>query len=199
MIFLDKSFWEVKKTKLKGRGIFAKKDIPKGIVIGDYIGRILHPRNADFEKMENYLMYYSDEACIYPDLRIPGMHLLNHACFPNCFLYIYKRHTLAFTLRKILKGEELTISYLLPPKDKSEKKCTHKCSCDNKACTGSIHLTEVLYKKWRKFQSKVRSKPLEITYGKTLKPLPKYPKTVKHNHVYNLFRAKFKVLDTSEV
>lgn len=189
MIFLEKSFWEVRKTKHKGKGIFAKKDIPKGIVIGDYIGRVLHPRDVDWEKMETYLMYYSDEVCIYPNLKIPGMHLLNHSCYPNCFLYIYKGHTLAFTLRKILNGEELTISYLLPPRNKLEKKCNHKCMCGSKNCTKSMHLSVGAYKKWRKFQEQAGGKKAKVAYGKTLKLLLKYPKTVKDNPIYDMFRT----------
>ena len=192
MIFLEKSLWEIKKTKNKGKGVFAKKDITKGIIIGDYIGKVLHPEDIDLEKMEAYLMYYTDDACIYPNLKTPGMHLLNHACFPNCFLYIYKGHTLAFTLKKILKGEELTISYLLPPRSKLEKKCSHKCMCGSKNCTKSMHLPVGIYKKWRKFQEPIRQaqgKQSKVTYGENLKLLPKYPKTVKDNPIYNLFKT----------
>lgn len=188
MIFLPPQFWEVRKSKIKGRGIFAKKDIAKGLVIGDYIGTVIRTRDFNINQDKNfYLVYYHDQASIYPDLTKAGIHLLNHSCIPNCFLYTYQGHTLAFALRKILKDEELTISYLLPPKDKFEKRCTHKCKCGSKNCTKSMHLTEEVYKKWSEFQEQIEEKKVRITYGKTLKLLSQYPKTIKYNPIYDLF------------
>jgi len=180
MIFLPPKFWEVKETKNKGKGIFAKKEIKKGVVIGDYIGKLIHPKDVDLEKMEAYLMYYSDEACIYPDLKSPGVHLLNHSCSPNSFLYTYKSHTLVFTLRKILKEEELTISYQLPPISEFEKICTHQCRCESKSCTKTMHLTEEQYQKWRNFQDtqEIGTKKQKISYGKKLSLLPSYPEMI---------------------
>jgi SET domain-containing protein len=113
MILLPSKYWEIKDTKNKGRGLFAKMDIPKGLIIGDYLGKVIHPKDAVVDEENFYLMYYHDTAAIVPDLAKDGVHLLNHACIPNSFLYTYKGHTLAFTLKKILKGEELTIPYLL--------------------------------------------------------------------------------------
>src|ERR1035437_4421969 len=117
MILLANDYWEIRKTIKKGRGIFTKKDIPKGAIIGDYIGKVIHPRDAVVDEENFYLMYYHDYAVIAPDLEKPGIHLLNHSCVPNVWLSIYQGHTLAFALDKIPKGEELTIPYLLSPKD----------------------------------------------------------------------------------
>ena len=70
----------VKETREKGRGIFAKKAIEKGMIIGDYLGKIIHPRDAEINDENFYLMYYHDEAVIVPDLNQPGVH------FWKCFL-----------------------------------------------------------------------------------------------------------------
>ncbi|HEY5600455.1 MAG TPA: SET domain-containing protein [Patescibacteria group bacterium] len=191
MILLAKNYWEIKKTKNKGRGIFAKKDILAGTVIGDYLGRVI--RNADFnfenDKQNLYLMYYNDQSSIYPDLKKQGMHLLNHSCAPNCWLYAYKGHTLAFALRKIFKGEELTVSYLLAPKEGFCKNCTHFCFCESKFCRGTLHLGSKKYKNWRTFlEKRLKSdKPRTIKYGSNLPLLDHYPKTIADDPIYDLF------------
>ena len=101
MILLASDYWEVRATPTKGQGLFAKKAIAKGTIIGDYLGIILHPRDAIVDENNFYLMYYHDRAAIAPDLTKPGVHLLNHSCRPNSAFYIYKGHTLAFALRQI--------------------------------------------------------------------------------------------------
>jgi len=193
MFLLEKNYWEIKKTKNKGRGVFAKKTIQAGVVIGDYVGTLVQFKDIDFnkEKENLYLMYYDDETGIYPDLRKPGVHLLNHSCSPNCWIYKYKRHTLVFVLKDIAKGDELTISYLLPPKIDC-KKCTHTCFCSSRNCTKSMHLTQEKYKKWQTFQDKEEgmAKFKRVYNEETLKPLVKYPKSISENYIAKIISLK---------
>lgn len=185
MILLSDAYWEIKDTKDKGRGLFAKMNISKGSVIGDYIGKILHPRNAVVDEENFYLMYYHDRAVISPDLEKPGVHLLNHSCSPNSWLYIYKGHTLAFALRHLPSGEELTIPYLLSPKDKFCEPCLHICKCGNAKCSGTMHLSKKTYTKWRKLtdaQAK-ETKKERVRYGKELPLLSSYPKKIPGDYI----------------
>jgi len=190
MVFLSEKYWEIKETKNKGRGLFAKKAISPGVVIGDYIGKVLRTKEVDIDNKENlYLVYYHDKACIFPNLQKPGIHLLNHSCSPNSGLYTYCGHTLAFTLRHIFPGEELTISYLLTPKDESCKSCNHVCKCESLVCRQTMHQSLEKYKKWRIFQearTKV-DKRGKIQYGKELPQLSRYPKIIPDNPIYDLF------------
>lgn len=190
MILLPRNYWEIRNTKNKGRGLFAIKDIPKGIVIGDYIGKIIHPLEAIIDEENFYLMYYHDHAVISPDLEKPGVYLLNHSCIPNAFLYIYKGHTLAFALRQISKGEELTIPYLLSPKDKFCDPCPHICRCENLKCSGTMHLSKEKYDKWRKFgDTRARETKRErIRYGKELPLLTSYPKKISEDYIGEIKR-----------
>jgi hypothetical protein len=185
MILLLDKYWEIKNTKNKGRGIFAKQNIPQGLIIGDYIGKIIHPKDAIVDEENFYLMYYHDSAAIVPDLEKPGVHLLNHACIPNSFLYTYQGHTLAFTLRKILKGEELTIPYLLSPKDSFCSPCLHICKCGNSKCTKTMHLSKDQYAKWRVLNSKWagKTKRARIRYKEQLPLLQHYPKTISADYI----------------
>ena len=189
MFLLDKDYWEIRKTKDKGKGVFAMKPIGQGSLIGDYVGKLVHLNDVDFdkEKKELYLMYYNDEFGIYPNLKKPSVHLINHSCSPNCWIIRYKDHTIVFALKNIDKGDELTISYLLPPKMNC-KPCSHKCFCKSKSCTGSMHLTEGGYKKWQDFQEKEekKGKYKKINNENILKPLAKYPKTISKRYIMKI-------------
>ncbi len=188
MFLITNDFWQIKKTKDKGFGVFAKKEIITGTIIGDYLGKVIKTAEYDLEKdrFGLYLMYYSDEASIYPNLKKPGPHLLNHSCTPNCWIYIHRGHTLFFTLRKIKIGEELTISYLLSPKDENCKDCPHDCKCKSASCTGTMHLAQDKYEKWQQFQNlkKKKTKTPKPVFGKNLSKLPTYPKTIPNNPIY---------------
>jgi uncharacterized protein len=152
MILLPDGSWEIKTTEKKGRGIFAAKDITPGTVIGDYIGRVIKTAEEDTSQKDGlYLMYYHDYASLYPtDIHASGIHLINHSCAPNCWIFTYKGHTLFFTLRKIFAGEELTASYLLSP-DAFCDPCGHTCRCGSAFCTRTMHLPEKQFKKWNAF------------------------------------------------
>lgn len=191
MLFLDQTFFEVRDTKEKGKGLFTKKALPPGQIIGDYTGTVIHPRDADlYEKGEHfYLMYYHDYAGIFPDLSKPDLYLLNHSCTPNCWMYTYKGHTLFFTLRHIFPGEELTISYLLSPKDRYDEPCNHLCRCESIFCTGSMHLSDERFKAWQKAYKEIagRTKRERVRKGKELPLLTTYPKAISDHPVYTLF------------
>ena len=193
MFLLDKDYWEIRKTKDKGKGVFAMKPIGQGSLIGDYVGKLVHLNDVDFdkEKKKLYLMYYNDEFGIYPNLKKPSVHLINHSCSPNCWIIRYKDHTIVFALKNIDKGDELTISYLLPPKMNC-KPCSHKCFCKSKSCTGSMHLTEGGYKKWQDFQEKdeKKGKYKKINNENILKPLAKYPKTISKSYILKINNLK---------
>lgn len=185
MIFLPNNAWEVRTAPNKGRGLFAKQTIQQGTIIGDYIGKVIHPRDAIVDEEHFYLMYYHDRAAISPDLTKPGVHLLNNACIPNCSLYIYKGHTLAFALKDISSGEELTIRYLLAPQNDFCNPCKHTCRCGNSRCVGTMHLDQETYTQWRELteaQTK-ETRRARIRYGKELPLLDVYPKEIPKEYI----------------
>ncbi len=197
MFLLANNSWQIKKAKEKGLGVFTKKEIKAGTVIGDYLGIVIKTAEYALAKDKDglFLMYFTDEACIYPNLEKPDIHLLNHSCAPNCWIYTYRGHTLFFALRDIEAKEELTISYLLSPKDETCNPCTHDCKCASKSCTKTMHLPEDKYKKWQKFQNnqKKKTKTAKIIYGKNLPRLDTYPVTIPNNPIYS------QIIDTTNL
>lgn len=188
MFLLNDDYWEIRKTHKKGLGVFAKKEIKRGTVIGDYIGKVLKTAeyDPDLDKGGLYLMYLTDEASIYPDVTEPGTHLLNHSCNPNCWIYAYHGHTLFFALRKIMPQEELTISYLLSPKTDACDPCIHICKCESEKCRGTMHLGEKQYEKWQEFQDgqKTENISVQFAFGRSLPKLASYPKTIFIHPIY---------------
>lgn len=172
----------------KGWGVFTKNLIKSGAVISDYLGKVI--RNADYDLAQDkeglYLMYYDDQKSIYPDLSKPGPHLINHSCSPNCWLYVYRGHTLFFALRNINPGEELTISYLLYPNEGTCNPCTHICCCDSIACTKTMHLPRNKYDIWQKFQiaSRKMTRRSKAFVNEDLSPLSSYPQTIPIHPIY---------------
>ncbi len=154
MFLISKDYFKIEKTKNKGRGVFCKKEINKKTIIGEYTGTKVKIEEYDLDKDKDglYLMFLDDKYAIYPDLGTEDIHLINHSCEPNCWILNRKNHIYFFALRDIKIGEELTISYLLPPKDKTCNPCTHNCSCESKNCIGTMHQTKEGFAKWQEFQ-----------------------------------------------
>lgn len=193
MFLLEEDYWQIKKTRDKGYGVFAKKKISAGTVIGDYLGKVINIAQYDLDKDKYglYLLYLTDKAAVYPDLKKPGIHLINHSCTPNCWIYTYYGHTLFFALRDIKPNEELTITYLLSPRSKNCIPCTHACKCSGKFCTGTMHLSEEKYKIWQDFQNKNKKKAKKVNFivGRNLTKLLNYPKTIPNNPIYAIISS----------
>lgn len=156
MFLISDDYWEVRDTNKKGRGIFCLKDIKADTIIGQYTGQKIKIEEYDLEKDKEglYLMFLNDKYAIYPDLTKSDIHLINHSCKPNCWIFNTKKNVYFFALKNIKKDEELTISYLLPPIGNCNP-CAHFCYCGSKNCTGTMHQTEIMYNKWQKFQNEI--------------------------------------------
>lgn len=111
----------------KGRGVFAKENISKGVTID--IAYILLIPNNDWNLIEdtilsNYSFEWDDPKCIgeYESaISLSISQLINHSYYPNVkYIYDYKNKCIEYiTLRDITKGEEITVNYNGEPFDDS--------------------------------------------------------------------------------
>jgi|TARA_B100000073_G_C23531759_1_gene492281 hypothetical protein len=86
--------WEIKDSKIHGKGIFAKEDINKGSLIGkayDLIGEV-------------------NDKYIAGEITILGS-IHNHSFNPNARPEIYNNQIFFEALNNISKGEEITCDY----------------------------------------------------------------------------------------
>lgn len=204
MFLIPQDIWEVRDTQNKGRGIFTKKDIPAGTIIGDYIG-ILTPASQVKEPSHLfYEFYYNDDVSIIPDRNKVGVHLVNHSCMPNCDSYPYHGHTLIFTLRHIFPDEELSYSYLLEPSNTEKEACHHICHCGTPLCKGTMHTPEAFNIKWDTYVERAHkeyNEVLPVSLGNELPLLDSYPHTLPDDTFYDIFASltqpAFEIYDTS--
>ena len=192
MFIIPASYWQVKRIKNKGRGIFAKKEINPGTVIGDYLGVIISERREREENEKSfYAMHCTDKLIVLPDPKEVGIHLINHSCAPNCAMHSYQGHVIYFALRQIFPGEELTVNYLYDASLCEAARCTeHVCRCGVPICRGSLHTPTQVIKTWEKYEAQFY-RPFRnycpAGYGKVLSPLATYPhhvSDIRGNELY---------------
>jgi len=197
MILLDKNFYIIKTTKQKGRGVFAKKEIPNGTIVADYLGRLIkvEQENAYEKKFGNYIMFYNHRASIVPaDIKAVGAHLFNHSCSANCAIMPLQKHMAFTALRKVFPNEELTVNYAIEPPSTKDK-IHYPCFCESPLCHGTMHASKNRDEKWCRFVRKQQDKDfnkLEVKFGECLKPLKKYPKFLNDTFGYPVFASLIK-------
>jgi hypothetical protein len=187
MFLLDSSKWKVKKTKWKGRGVFATQEIEAGVVIGDYIGKVLRP-DQDPDEDGIYSMELGDKAIIAPHVDSIGVHVINHSCMPNCALYPYEGHMLYVSLRVIFPGEELTVNYFISPTGEDDESVL-MCSCGSPLCRGTMYVSSEREEAFVAFIERMQGSKynMKLPLYKDLPPLSVYPSHVEDNPIYDLF------------
>ena len=198
MFLLDSSYYEIRKTKQKGRGVFARKEIPAGTIIGDYVGILIRDEKAEIleKKYKNacYSMDYNDNGLsIFPvNVKADGIHLINHSCAANCDAYFYYGHTLYFALRRIFPGEELTIDYGFDTASDNKKEFLHPCFCGSPFCRGTMYTSDARLRRYGAFYRAETKGQRFKTYpaGTILPLLEKYPQEIKDNEIFNLFASR---------
>lgn len=192
MFLISSSYYRTKETKQKGRGVFAKTEIGPGVVIGDYLGKIVTTEEAyRTEHLGTYYMEATNLYSILADKNTVGIHLINHSCTPNCGTIDHNGRALYVAIRKIHKGEELTVNYNFGPPNKNTcSPCRHTCYCGSQFCKGTMHSSiakddanvEEHTKHLEAFESELKKR-----YDKTLLPLTKYPGKVEDDSFFDLF------------
>ena len=116
-----------------GRGVFARRRIPGGAVLGEIFGEILddHPEDS------SYVMELPSGKLLEP---AAPLRFLNHSCDPNCELFYWFDETQSVqedrlwlqTIRPIDPGAELLIDYSWPAD------AAIACRCGAGNCRGWI-------------------------------------------------------------
>ncbi len=93
-----------------GLGLFARKDIRKGLFILEYTGKKIAAKVADASP-SRYLFEIDDTWTIDGKDESNTARYINHACLPNTEAEIEDGHINIYALRDIHEGEEITIDY----------------------------------------------------------------------------------------
>tara|TARA_Y100000310_G_scaffold334313_1_gene413849 strand:+ start:3193 stop:3717 length:525 start_codon:yes stop_codon:yes gene_type:complete len=145
-------------------GVYAKRNIPKGVEILDYVGTKVTKKQSDkiaddlFKKYEHnkekfpgvFIFELDKKYDIDGNVKYNTARFINHSCSPNCEVEIEKGRIWIQSIKKIKKGEELFYNYGYDIDDHED----HPCYCGSKKCVGYI-LDEDL---WPRLKKKIAAK-----------------------------------------
>lgn len=103
----------IKKTKNKGRGVFAQRDFKKGEVIEIcHVFEVPHKAVENVNNLQDYFFDWDEENKIYASLSGCGL-FYNHSYEPNAnYEEDIKNKIMKFiAVKDIKKGEEILINY----------------------------------------------------------------------------------------
>jgi SET domain-containing protein len=114
-------------SRKKGKGLFAKENIAKGVTIDK--AHVILISNKEWDLIEdtvlsNYSFEWDDPKCIgeyETAISLSISQLINHSYNPNVkYRYNYEKKSIEYiTIRELSKGEEITTNYNGDLNDKS--------------------------------------------------------------------------------
>ena len=145
----------LRSSAIHGRGVIARKDIPKGTRLIEYTGELINNAEADrryeddkMSRHHTFLFILNSRWCV--DAAVGGniSRFINHKCDPNCIAWIVGKHIWIDALKDIRKGEELGYEYEydFDPKYTIEDLEFYGCRCGSSKCRGTI--VDVPKSKW---------------------------------------------------
>jgi hypothetical protein len=121
-----------KQSEIEGFGLFAKKKIPKGTKIIQYVGKYVTKDQAEEVEDQRYLFELNDIFDIDGKVDWNPARLVNHSCDPNCEVENIDDEIWIVALKDIKTGGELSYNYGYGLDDYED----WPCNCRSKNCVG---------------------------------------------------------------
>ena len=143
----DRDFIRVAPSSIEGKGVFAKRMIPRGTRIIEYLGarrtiESLVTAVANGAEPSVYLIHLHEGMVIDGAIDGNDARFINHGCDPNCEIYLFGDRLYVYAMRDIDPGEELTFDYALntPPglAVKKGRAKDYPCRCGSPNCRGTM-------------------------------------------------------------
>jgi SET domain-containing protein len=127
----------VGKSKIHRWGVYTQENIPANRKVIEYTGKRISRRETKIRASRplNYIFTLDKYWSLDGSEGGSGAEFINHCCEPNLVARIIKGHIIYFSLRPILKGEELTVDYHFA---KNVEKVP--CCCGSAECRGTINV-----------------------------------------------------------
>jgi uncharacterized protein len=140
--------FEVRRSEIQGRGVFATRKIRRGTRIIEYRGQIIDEDEADRrypwsdeERHHTFLFRLDNGMVIDAGPRGNAAKYINHSCDPNCeAVEDEDSRVFIYALKDIARGEELVYDYhfiLEEPHNAANKKL-YPCFCGTEKCRGTM-------------------------------------------------------------
>ncbi|WP_051190524.1 SET domain-containing protein [Kaistella palustris] len=146
--FIDRDFILVKSSPIHGKGVFAKKAIPKGTRIIEYMGKRILKEDLPSDREKGltslvYVMRLDDLTAIDGEREGNDARFFNHSCMPNCEVYFFDQIPYIYAMEDIIEGAELFFDYQLGSSSEqilslAEKIKLHPCHCGAANCRKTL-------------------------------------------------------------
>lgn len=125
----------VGRSAITGRGLFAGCPIPARAKIGEFEGEIISIREARRRAKGCAVVAIVELAGKAIDATDTGrgFRYINHSCQPNTYTRLTRERAEFYALRRIRRGEELTVDY-----GESHHEGKLPCRCGAASCNGWI-------------------------------------------------------------
>ena len=145
----ENKYFEIRSSRIQGRGAFAKRKIKKGTKLIEYIGEVISHEEADRrypedrnERHHTFLFTIDDKRIIDAAYGGNDARFINHSCDPNCISVDYGGQIFIESKRDIAEGEELAYDYKFErssnPRDDAWQEKLYACYCGSPKCRGTI-------------------------------------------------------------
>lgn len=154
----SEAWFEVRSSRIQGKGAFALRHIPKGTRITEYKGQRISQDEANeryhddgMERHHTFLFSVDDDTVIDAGVRGSSARYINHSCAPNCEAVDEGGRIYIEAIRSIRPGEELTYDYHLhrDGRYKREWDQLYACRCGKAKCRGTLLVKPRRPSSWR--------------------------------------------------
>ena len=123
-----------KRSTIHGTGGFARRDIPCGTRIIEYVGRRISKEEAlvECERNNEYVFSLNDQEDIDGSVKWNPARFINHSCTPNCEAEVEGDHIWIVACRDIDAGEEVSFNYGFDLESYKD----YPCRCGAASCLG---------------------------------------------------------------
>jgi len=139
--------YEIRKSRIQGRGAFATRRIRPGTRIVEYVGERITREEADaryddeaMSRHHTFLFAVDDDTVIDATRGGNSSRYINHSCEPNCEAVIDDGRVFIEAVKNIQPGTELTYDYAYERNDDhdEESERLYACYCGAPSCRGTI-------------------------------------------------------------
>lgn len=127
-------------SEIEGRGAFARRAIPSGTRVIEYLGRrISKEESAQLcEDYNEYIFDLNSDHDLDGNVEWNPARLINHSCEPSCEAEQEDETIWIVATRDIPKGEEVTFNYGYSLENYRD----YPCKCGTESCVGYIVAAE---------------------------------------------------------
>ncbi len=139
--------FEIRRSRIQGRGGFATRRIKRGERVGEYTGERISQTEADrrydddaMARHHTFLFAVSARTVIDAAVGGNDTRFINHSCQPNCDAVIERGRVFIDARKPIFEGEELFYDYSYErEKDAGpDAESQYPCWCGAPKCRGTI-------------------------------------------------------------